>query len=176
MSGRGTRSYGTARAAPAYRRLLSSIARAGRETRGAIAVELGIIMPVLLLLCLGLAEGSRAISHQLTIQAAARAGTAYGVVKPPVEGNTDAITGAAKAVLPDYWNTAAADDKASVTASLICQCEVSGAIQCGGTCASGERLQSFIQVDVRKRYVPLFGGPSWFPAMTLSDTSVVRLQ
>ena len=61
---------------PALRSRFRTAARSfGWCRRGAIAVELAFVAPVGIVLLMGVMEVSRAISHKMMLQAAARAGT-----------------------------------------------------------------------------------------------------
>ena len=71
--------------------------------QGAIAVEFGLIFPVILVMLLGIVEASAAISANLQVQGAARTGAHFGLVKPPVQGDMSPIISATRAALPAGW-------------------------------------------------------------------------
>lgn len=143
---------------------------------GAIAVEFGYLLPVLLVLILAAGEVGFAISDQLTVQAAARAGTHYGLKMPPSAGNLGPVINSVKAALPGSWQTANAVNKPVVAASIECECEFTGPIQCGLSCAKGERSQSYLKVDVSKVHASVISLRGWKPRLTLKNSSRVRLQ
>lgn len=143
-------------------------------SRAAIAIEFALVVPMAVVLLLGATEASRAISQTLALQSAARAGLNFGLIKPPIQGNLDPVVAAVRANLPADWNTSDVS-AASVSASVQCECEFTGAVACGGTCAAGERTQTFLKISVSKPYVPLLK-VGWMPAFKLANTSTMRLQ
>ena len=162
---------------PALRSRFRTAARSfGWCRRGAIAVELAFVAPVGIVLLMGVMEVSRAISHKMMLQAAARAGTNFGLIKPPKQGDLIPVTDAVRAGLPSHWQATGDSASAQITTAIQCQCEQTGAIACGAPCGAGERNQSFLRIDVSKQYVPLIKLPYWLPPVTLKNTSMVRLQ
>ncbi|MGL4398158.1 MAG: TadE/TadG family type IV pilus assembly protein [Hyphomicrobium sp.] len=161
---------------PRTRTLTSAFASWRRAISGAIAVEFGLIMPVAMILMLGVVDASLAISDQLTLQAAARAGAQFGLVKPPVQGNTAPLVASVRAAMPAEWSDNYTSDNATVAAAVVCECEFTGAIQCGNACAVNERLQSYVQVQVTRPYKSLVNFLDWTPQLTLGDTTRIRLQ
>ncbi len=148
-----------------------AVARAGN-----IAVEFGFIAPVVLIMLLGVAEVSVAISNQLTVQAAARAGAHYGFMKPPVQGNMQPVIDSVKAAMPAKWVAIANSSKATIAASVTCECELTGAAVCGAPCAAGERSLTYLKIDVAKKYEPLVKIQHVTSNFVLRDTVMVRLQ
>lgn len=65
------------------------------EERGVVAIELGILLPVIIMLLLGLIEGAWALNQQLTLQHAARE-----AVRVHALGSGDPQTAAANAASP----------------------------------------------------------------------------
>ena len=165
---------------PALRGAILLCSRAGGKSfaasgDGSIAVEFGFILPVILTMLLGIVEASLAISNQLTVQAAARVGTQFGLTKPPVQGNVQPVVDAARAALPQEWTGAGADGPATVAANLACECEFTGPAACGSPCGAGERSQTYLRVVVTKPYRPLVKIRYFSPQFVLKDTSLVRL-
>ena len=150
--------------------------RSFRSSRdGSIAVEFALIAPVVLVMLLGVIEVSSAISQNLSVQASARAGTDFGLTKPPVQGNVQPIIDAVKAAMPKDWASAASGGDPAITAALVCECEVTGAIACSSECGKGELKQTFLKVDVKKTYAPLVNFRFIKPTFKFSNTSQVRL-
>jgi TadE-like protein len=143
---------------------------------GTMAVEFGFIAPFVIALLLGAIEVSQAISDQLQVQAAARVGSNFGLAKPPVQGNVQPVIESVRAALPPEWIASANADKAVIAASILCECEVSGPAQCGAPCGAGERIQTYLRVDVTKPYKPMLQIRYLPLSFTLRDTSLVRLQ
>lgn len=144
-----------------------------RAQDGSIAVEFGYMLPVLLLLALTVGEAAMAISEQMSVQSAARAGTHFGLEKPPVQGDMQPIINSVKAAMPAGWS---GEEQPTITAKIVCECEFTGPVQCGASCGKDERTQSFLQVDVTKRHSTMFSFQGWKPSVTLKNTSIVRLQ
>lgn len=140
---------------------------------GTIAVEFGMIAPIVLVMLLGVIEVSSAISQNLAVQASARAGTDFGLTKPPVQGDMQPIVGAVKAAMPAGW--AADGSKPNVKATLVCECEVSGPVACGGQCGQDERMQTYLKVDVTKNYTPIVNFRFFSTSVVFSNTSQIRL-
>jgi Flp pilus assembly protein TadG len=155
---------------------LSTIrSRIDTDVRGSISVELGFIAPMILLLVLGTIEVSMAISSNMTLQLAARAGTNHGLASPPASGNTAAVVASARAALPSDWLTAT-PNPALVAASIICECALTGAVACGGSCAAGEAKHQYLKVDVSRTYQTIFSSRYFSPSFAMANMSMVRLQ
>ncbi|MEQ1669520.1 MAG: TadE family protein [Hyphomicrobium sp.] len=143
---------------------------------GAIAVEFAFIAPVILIMLLGVVEVSSAISSNLTVQAAARAGTHYGLTTPPVQGDMTPVINSVKAALPVAWTAAGAATPATINASVICECENTGPVACGGTCAAGENKQEYLKVDVSKPYKPIVTPRYFATNFVFTNSSQIRLK
>lgn len=145
-------------------------------SRGAIAVEFGFIAPVILVMLLGIVEVALALSNNMAVQAGARAGTHFGLIKPPVQGDMAPVTAAVKAALPSEWTSAGAQDAAQINATLTCECEVSGPIACTAPCGQGEKMQTYLKVDVSKVYTPLVTLRYFATNFEFKNSSQVRLK
>ena len=143
---------------------------------GVIAIEFAFIAPVMLVLMLGVIEASLAISDKLTVQSAARAGTHFGLTKPPVQGNMAPIVAAVRAAMPADWATANNGGAPQINASLYCECQVTGPAACGAPCAAGEAQMTYLKVQVQKLYKPLLSFRNFAPSFTFNNTSTVRLK
>jgi len=143
---------------------------------GTIAVEFGMIAPVILTMFLGVVEIGAAISTSLSVQAAARAATHFGLTTPPVQGDLSPILGAARAAMPADWTAADTTDSAQVNASLVCECELTGAVACGAACAAGEKSLTYLKVDVSKVYTPIVKLRYFTSGYAFKSSSQVRLQ
>ena len=159
------------RSLPALRKVTSFAHAQG----GAIAVEFGMIFPLILVMLLGIIEVSTAISANLSVQAAARAGAHFGLAKPPVQGNVTPIVNAVKAALPAQWITDT-EAPAEISANLLCECELTGPVQCGVQCAAGEQTLTHLQVNVAKLYTPLVTLRYFSPTFKFQNSTQVRLK
>lgn len=140
---------------------------------GAIAVEFGMIAPVILVMLLGVIEVASAISQNLAVQASARAGTDFGLTKPPLQGDMQPVVNAVKAAMPPEWTSDGSNP--TVNASLACECEVSGPVACGGQCGQNERMQTYLKVDVSRSYTPIVTFRFFTTSFRFSNSSQVRL-
>lgn len=147
-----------------------------QSVRGAIAVEFALLSPVALLLMLGVVEVASALSGSLSVQTSARAGAHYGLTKPPLQGDMKPIIDAVKAAMPGHWVTPDAVDPPTISASLICECEVTGPIACGLPCAKDEQSLTYLKVDVAKVYTPIVTFRYFSPTFEFKNSSQVRLK
>jgi Flp pilus assembly protein TadG len=146
-----------------------------RAVDGAMAVEFAAIAPFLLIMLLGVIEGASAISQSLAVQASARAGTDFGLTKPPVQGDMQPIVNAVKAAMPAEWVANSSSSDPTINASLFCECEVTGAVACSNECGTNEQKQTYLKVDVAKIYTPLVNFRFIKPSYRFSNSSQVRL-
>lgn len=135
-----------------------------------------MVAPVILIMLLGVVEVSIAISNSLAVQGAARAGTHFGLTKPPVQGDMAPVIASVKAALPADWTAAGAADPAVIAATVVCECEQTGAIACGATCGAGEAKQEYLKVDVSKVYKPLVALRYFSTNYKFQNSSQIRLK
>ena len=147
-----------------------------RNRSGTIAVEFAYMMPVFLVTLMCLGEVALAISDQMSVQAAARAGTHYGLQKPPAQGDVAPVIAAVEAAMPARWISGDDGGKPVIAAAVLCECEFTGPVQCGSACAKGERSQSFLKVDVTKVHKSILSFQGLKAQLSLKNTSMVRLQ
>lgn len=157
-------------------KLAGALRQCAKSRDGVIAVEFGLIAPIILALVLGVVEVSRAIENYLSIQTATRAGTHFALSKPPVQGDMSRIVSSVRAALPPDWVSAADGSAPKITASMVCECDVTGPAACGAPCGVGEKQQTYIKVEVQKIYTPLVSFRYFSPSYQLKTASVVRLK
>jgi Flp pilus assembly pilin Flp len=155
---------------------MTSVMTFGRADKGAIAVEFGLIFPLVVIMLLGVVEAAAAISANLSVQGAARTGAHFGLVKPPVQGDVSPIVNATKAALPSGWVGTGVQNPAQISASVTCECELTGAIACGVPCPAGEQTLSYLKVDVAKVYTPIVALRYFAPTFEFKNSSQVRLK
>jgi len=98
----------------------------GRKERGAVAVEMAIVLPLLLLILLGIIEFGRAYNVQVSLTQAAREGARYAAIhyKDPSLNVAGAALGAAPTLaglgvtVTDNASSCAADGDVKVTTSV----------------------------------------------------------
>ncbi|MBA4130225.1 MAG: hypothetical protein C0519_02250 [Hyphomicrobium sp.] len=157
-------------------RMVETLKQCVSSRDGIIAVEFGLIAPIILALVLGVVEVSRAIENYLSIQTATRAGTHYALTKPPVQGDMSRIVSSVRAALPPDWVSATDGSAPQITASMVCECDVTGPAACGAPCGIGEKQQTYIRVEVQKLYTPLVSFRNFAPSYQLKTASMVRLK
>lgn len=159
-----------------HQKLRRGVRRFAAANDGVMAVEFAFIFPVVLVMLLGLIETAMAISNNLAVQAAARAGTHFGLIKPPLQGDMQPILNSVRAALPAEWVASGAANPAQYSASLLCECELTGAIACGNPCAAGEQSLTYLKVDVSKVYTPIVTLRYFSASYAFQNSSQVRLK
>lgn len=91
--------------------------RRKRRERGASLVEFALILPVLVMLILGMITSGIALSHQNSLENAAREGVRFGAVNPVGTGSEDAYV---TQVLTEVVEAATGDLAASVAGRYVC--------------------------------------------------------
>ena len=145
--------------------------RQRNRQRGNALVELAFITPVVLLLCGGVMDFSRAIYAGIAIANAARAGVQYGALTP---GNSGKFQGMADAAVADAANQGLTG--VTATARNFCRCvssttETACSSTCGGSTASG-----YVEVTVNYTYNTLMQIPGVPTTVVLNKTARMRVQ
>jgi len=137
----------------------NSIWRFLSDPRGAAAVEMALLTPVLVVLLSGMADLGKLAFDDVRLTAAARTGAQYGVDWAVLNGLTD-YTGADTAVTNGVATAMPTGTSAKMSGQshyLYCICvpnDGSGqgaATSCGGSCASGQTLDTYVGVTVSER-------------------------
>lgn len=133
---------------------------------GSSLVELGVAMPVLFLLLMGVIDFGRAYYLANEVAGAAHAGAVYGSQYP-----TD-VSGMANAVKLD------APDVPGIGASVVWGCECSdGSNQiagCSSTPSCPANIVYYVQVRASAPYSPILPWPGIPSSLTLADTATMR--
>ncbi|MCP4934422.1 MAG: pilus assembly protein [bacterium] len=132
--------------------------------------------PILLLMLLAAYDVSTIIQDKMILQNATRVGIQYGLIRRPVQGDLQQVENAVQSSLPDDWMTRKAPYAPNITATLQCECSLSGATVCSSGCPSGEFRLSYLNVEVKKTSKYLFQYPGLGESINLYDKSIVRLQ
>ena len=151
-------------------RLAPLLRRLARDEAGSAAVELGVLAPILILLCLGLIEVGRYASFAVMTVNAARAGVQYGA-----QNLVTAIdhTGMQQAALNDGQNIGGL----SAQASHFCQCSDGSASACLGTdCPAPLHRIVWVQVKTSGAYSSLLSFPGIPASIAVGGSAIMRSQ
>lgn len=151
--------------------IIPLVAWARREC-GASLVELGLMLPFLGLLLLGVIDFGRAYYMQVEVSNAAYTGALYGTQNPT---DTTGMQNAATADAADISGMAA-------TATYGCVCSQStstssGVQNCSSppTCSgSGNLLVNYVQVTTSATYKPMFPWPGIPSSISLAGSTTLR--
>lgn len=145
--------------------------RLGSDERGAGAVELALIAPLLVGLLLGTVHFGSVAVHRMQMANAVRAGLQYASVRKPALGeNTDLtpINTAVESAAP-----AATNSDRSIVSSLYCECSDGTPTSCENSCETGNR-SVFIGIVMTESYAsPL--KMSGAATITLKATGSIRV-
>jgi Flp pilus assembly protein TadG len=164
----------TRRRAPSARR----VSGIRHRQSGQSLIELAFLVPLLLLLALGVIEVGRYAYIAILVGNAARAGTAFGAQSLPQSVDTVGITNAAN---NDFQSNGQNVSNLTVTSSVSCGCDSSGAVAAAactgfgaGTCASGHWVVT-LSVTASGTFSSLFSYPGIPASITVSRTSTMRV-
>jgi Flp pilus assembly protein TadG len=154
----------------AHARFVTAAWRALRDSRGAAAVEFALCAPLLIGFIVPITDlGMRGYSS-LQVEIAAQAGARYAILHGwDSTGITNAVTNA----------TGFTTISASPAPASSCGCPSGNTIAtttCGGTCANGETVGTYVTVNAQAAFTPLFPLPGIVEAGTLSSQTIVRVQ
>jgi Flp pilus assembly protein TadG len=148
--------------------MTSALTRLRGDARGTITIEVAIVAPVLILLGLGSFDVSQMVSRQSDLQSAAAEAEAIVQASPPTDSAArDKVHDILKTSIdPDDTNPADTE-----TVSEIYRCGGGAYVTAKPTCATGDKLSTYIKVELTNTYTP-----SWtaFGVGEPIDYSVVR--
>jgi Flp pilus assembly protein TadG len=149
-----------------------------RRQSGQTLVELGLMLPFLMLLSLGVIEMGRYAHIGILVGNAARAGVAYGAQNHITAGTSSLpnITAAAKS---DFSNNGQDPALLNVTAASFCECDNAGtisSINClTDTCPVGQHEAVSLSVTATGTFTALFTYPGIPSSITVSRTATLRI-
>jgi Flp pilus assembly protein TadG len=137
------------------------------DTRGAAAVELAALAPILAALIIPMIDLGMGTYQKMRVQEAAEAGAEYAAVHGFNQG---LIQSTATGSISTTGVTAAA--------SQACHCVVSGAISsttvtCGSTCGDGTAAGNYVTVTTQLTYPMLFPYPG-LSTLTIKGSAISR--
>ncbi|WP_308911478.1 TadE/TadG family type IV pilus assembly protein [Pseudokordiimonas caeni] len=160
------------------RLMKAMIRRLRRDEKGAIAVETGMILSILLIVGLGVFDYGLLAAHNMGLANAARSGMQYALVRKPQSGDFTAIINAVEKAAPAQ--TAAGDRQIDV--SMYCRCPDDDTdVEC--TSEEGEDLScpdatlraAYIKVAISETYPMMFNIMGIADDIHLKEDVVARL-
>lgn len=151
-------------------RLLRSL---GRDERGASIIEMGMVMPVMATLLIGMVDISRAYSAKLQLEQSAQR-----AIEKVMQYQTDTST---YATLYLEAATAAGVPTSDVDVDFWLECNGTRQSDYNTSCTPGQVQARYITVTVEKDFVPMFG-TRFFPgangdgSYTISGEAGLRTQ
>lgn len=139
----------------------------GRCERGAIVVELGLMMPFLAILVVGLLEYAQAIRQSISLEHAARAGAEYALRFPADSSGIQMAVANSGAVDPTNL---------TVTSSQFCECPDGTSIGCSDTCTSGGTPNAYVQVAVMQPAMDTLQITGLLNGRVISGSAVLRIR
>ena len=151
-----------------------------RDSRGFGAMELGLSLPFLMLLCLGMMDASSLLSTKIDFEQAAQRTTDLAFARRPNSDN-----GAEYSAYVAEAKNAAGVDSDAVTVEIFLECDGERQDEFEGVCDAGEMPARFVNVvisdEVETRFdwgslVGLLGYEAFPETVTVTGDSLVRFQ
>ena len=130
-----------------------------RDDRGASIIEMGLMLPILASLLIGMIDISRAYSAKLQLEQ-----SAYRAIEKVQQYNTVASTydtlksEAASAANSAGFSSVTASD---VTIDYWLECNGTRASDYNTNCTSGQTYARWITVDITAKFTPMFSSSKW---------------
>lgn len=137
--------------------------RPPRGTRGNVAVELALVLPVLLVILAGLSDLGRGVLASNKLSSAVRAGLDYAQAYPDDGAGIQAVVTAA-----------AAGEAVIVTATSACECANGVAGDCSTQCSDGTMPGTYMRIAATQNFSPIFPALEFALGPTLSASASVR--
>jgi len=134
--------------------------------RGAIAVELGLVAPVLATLVLGMFEYYGATKHAMQLANAARAGAEYAMSYPSDSAGIEQVVLGAGQL---------SSEGLTIAVNQVCECPNGIAVSCTDTC-SGNLSNVYIQVALSQPARSILSSSGVMPGYTLSTSATMRVR
>jgi Flp pilus assembly protein TadG len=134
--------------------MIQRLRQLAADERGTSIIEMGLVLPVLATLMLGMSDVSRAYSHKLQLEQAA-----YRAIEKVQQYQTTTST---YSTLKVEAATAAGVPETDVAVSYWLECNGSASATYATNCTNGQTYARWVQVVITKKYSPLFGS-RFFP-------------
>lgn len=120
-----------------------------RDERGSSLIEMGLALPVLATMLVGMVDLSRAFSERLQLEQAAQRSIEKVMQYQASSSTYDTLEAEAAA--------AAGVDEDDVTVDYWLECNGTRQPDYDGSCPSGQVYSRYITVSINKDYTPMFG-------------------
>jgi Flp pilus assembly protein TadG len=137
--------------------------------RGVAAIELGLITPILALLCVASFDVGMGLYREMQVQTAAQAGAQYAIAHGYSTSISSVVTSA----------TSYSGIAASPAPNKYCGCVSNGSIataSCASVCSDGTSPGTYVQVSSSATYTTILPYPLIPNSFSLSSQSTVRIQ
>ena len=139
--------------------MIRKIQTLARDERGASIIEMGLMLPILSSLLIGMVDISRAYSAKLQLEQ-----SAYRAIEKVQQYNTTESTydtlrneAASGAVAAGFTSVTAND----VTIDFWLECNGTRQTNYDSTCPNGQTFARWITVDITARFTPMFASSKW---------------
>lgn len=152
---------------PILRQVRLAFVRFARCSRGASAVELALLSPVLLLLLVGVFDFGMAINGKMQLNNAATAGAQFAVLDDRDAEGLRAAVSSATQLGGDF----------RVATARICECLDGRVVSCSSpdSCGTGTRRRQFIEVAVSRPFALLLDYPGVANPLSLTGRSRIQV-
>lgn len=152
---------------PILRRFDSALLRLVRCSRGASALELALLSPVLLLLLVGVFDFGSAIRGKMQLNNAATAGAQFAVLDDRDANGLRTAVSSATPLGGDF----------TVTTARVCECLDGRVVSCSSpdSCGTGTRRRQFIEVAVSRPFPLLLDYPGVANPLSLTGRSRIQV-
>jgi len=150
-----------------------------RRESGQTLVELGLMLPFLLLLSIGVIEMGRYAHIGILVGNAARAGVAYGA-QSHITAATGSLPNITLAARNDFSNNGQDPALLNVSSAWTCGCDNGGTISpladcINGICPVGQQKIVSLAVTASGTFTALFNYPGIPSSITVSRTATLRI-
>lgn len=149
-------------------RLLRPLLRLASRCDGNVAIELGFVIPLLILLAIGMYDFGRLALLQLSLTSAVRAGVQYGTQDVTSAADTNGMITATR--------NDAGDPALAVSARQFCTCPGAGETACTATCPSGDFTLMYVDVAAEDQLAFLFKYPGIPSQKTVTSSARMRVR
>ncbi len=148
-----------------------------KDCRGAAVIELGLALPVLLLLLVGMIDASRFVAATIDVEQAAQRTTDFALALRPADNNA--------AYLRNEAASAAGVSANNVTAEIYLECDDVRQSDFDTPCAAGQTSARFVNISITRNvdtyfdwagFASLFGSQIFPEQVTVVGDSLVRFQ